>query len=199
MAADGTVTAGAPDKPSNVVLEEGVNIVAATSMISMMEVDETIARSQAQGSDSLFGRKAAEISAKGKMPDGIKGFKRIVLAEEPLTQKELNTRANMEMAAMNRAAVQVSVTHQGWLKPGGSSLWELKEKLTVKSPMLFPVEGGEMELYVFGMTYEQNGIQGTTTTLDLVNRAAFGLKFTDASGNPNYAPPADDAKPEPQT
>jgi prophage tail gpP-like protein len=203
--ADGTITAGSDIGSGQTTLEEGVNIVAATSLIEMPGVDQVIARSQAQGSDSLFGRKAAEISAKGTIPDGPQGTKRIVLAEEPLSQKELQTRANMEIAEIEASRIQVSVTHQGWLKPGGSTLWRLRDKVSVVSPMLFPTEGGKLgsgemsELVVFGMTYSQDSVNGTTTTLNLVNRAAFSLHFTDASGNSDYNPPATEAKPEAPT
>ena len=62
----------------------------------------------------------------------------MVVAEHPLTQKEAQIRADMEASALLSAVVRVTVTHHGWIKPGGSELWELGEAVTVKSPMLFP-------------------------------------------------------------
>ncbi|MRI57868.1 hypothetical protein D8770_28830, partial [Methylobacterium sp. DB1607] len=82
------------------------------------------------------------------------GNARKILAEMPVDQKGAQLRATMEAQAIERSLLEVSLTYPGWLHPGGD-LWGMREFVTVKSPMLFPVRGGEMELRLWGYTYGQ--------------------------------------------
>ncbi|GJD58354.1 phage baseplate assembly protein [Methylobacterium dankookense] len=196
--ADGTLTAGTKVDGSGAQFVEGVNILSASCMIEMPGAAELITSSQMTGSDSLFGRKASEISAKSTITGGIPGTKQTYLAEMPLDQKGAELRTNMQAQAIESARLRVNLTYQGWLKPDGS-LWKLKEPVTVKSPMLFPTKSGQMELKLWGYTHSQSE-SGTTTTLDLVNENAFGVRAQDAKENDGwYNPGATPAVPEERT
>lgn len=196
--ADGTVVAGKPERSeSKFLIEEGVNIVAGSCLIDDPAVDGIIGRSQQPGSDSLFGKQAAEVSSKAEVSSEIKGGKRIVLAEGAADQKETQARVNMEAAALAASSLRVQIVLAGWLKPDGSGLWDFGEQVTVKSPTLFPTQDGEMDLYVWGVTFAQDARSGTTTTLELVNRAAMELVNPSYTGQADpYNPGSQPAKPE---
>ncbi|WP_407529441.1 contractile injection system protein, VgrG/Pvc8 family [Methylobacterium oryzisoli] len=193
----GNLIAG-PKSGGGAMFAEGVNILAANCMIEMPSVASLVGSSQAQGSDSLFGKKAAEIQAKTDVSGGPKGTKRIVLAEMPLTQKELQARVNMEAAALAASQLRVSLTYQGWLNPSGS-LWNLGESVTVRSPALFPIQGGQMELRLWGYVYSQDVAGGTTTTLELVNAGAFQQKYSDGQQSDSFYQAIPPAQPEQPT
>ncbi|GGC68623.1 hypothetical protein [Chelatococcus reniformis] len=193
--ADGTIVGGVPDKGSGFTFEEGRNILAASCYIEKPEVTSVIAKSQQPGSDSLFGKEAAQVSARAKMADG-DGQTRTVLAEEPLSQRGAQLRANMEASALIAANLRVSLTYQGWLRPDNGQLWELGEEITVKSPMLFPTDEGQATLRVWAVAYSQETNAGSQTTLDLVNEKAFSLMGGDASRPGPFAPSATPAQPE---
>ncbi|POR42668.1 phage baseplate assembly protein [Methylobacterium sp. V23] len=183
--ADGTMVAGADTKGGGVVFEEGKNILSANCSIAMPSVQEVIVNAQKPGSDSLFGRKAAEIQAKATM-QGPKGQARKVLAEMPLSEKELKLRTNMEVQAIEASLVRVSITYQGWLRPGIGGLWELAhDYATIKSPMLFPTESGQMKMKLWSYVYSQSEA-GTTTTCEFVSEKAFEQKAADATKNDGF-------------
>lgn len=194
---NGDIIAGAKQGSSGPLFEEGRNILAANCTITMPSVASVVANSQMQGSDSLFGKKAAEIQAKTKIENGPPGTTRKMLAEMPLNQKEVQLRTNMEAAAINASMLRVQVTYQGWLRPDGQ-LWSLSDHVSVKSPSLFPVEGGQMELKLWGYAYNQAEGAGTTTTLELVNALAFQQKNPNAQQSDGFynAPAPPPAQPE---
>lgn len=198
--ADGTIIAGSKQGGTPVDFQEGRNILSANSHIKWSAAEAVVSRSQQPGSDSLFGKKASEISARSKLGRGISGNVIKVLAEMPLSQKELQLRTNMAAQQLESSLVRVSVVCQGWLKPGSGGLWDLSEKVTVKSPMLFPTESGQMTLRVWGVTYTQDANGGTTTAIEMVNEAAFGQANPNAgASSPLYEPSASQAKPETST
>jgi prophage tail gpP-like protein len=195
---DGSVVAGHPDDTGSLIFtfEEGRNILAARCVIDKPEIGEIIMNSQQPGSDSLFGRRVAEVAASAAVPEGGSG-KRIVLAEQPLSQRDAELRANLEAADLARRMMQVSITYKGWLKPGTDDLWSnLGVGVRVKSPMLFPTQGGEMPLRLWGVTYTQDAETGTRTTLELVSEAAFQQRFPPAQEPSPFAPKMGEAKPE---
>lgn len=195
--ADGTVVGSGGGTPTGITFEEGRNILAATCKIEMPEVDRIIANSQMTGSDSLFGQKASEIAAGAKTSGGIPGMERRILAEMPLDQKGAQLRANMEVQAIERSLLNVNLTYQGWLHPGGD-LWGMREFVTVRSPMLFPVQGGQLELRLWGYTYMQTPEGQTTTSIDLVSRAAFAQQFPNAKETDQFFNrQTEQAQPEP--
>jgi prophage tail gpP-like protein len=184
VANNGDLVGGDGSAGGGVALEEGKNIIAIQVYIEFPWVDSVVAHSQASGSDDLWGRPAAEISAKATIPQGDPGKKVIVHAEEPARANELKLRADMEAKAIVAATLRVLVTHRGWLKPGQKALWELGESVTVISPTHFPFAGGRMTLRVWGVTYSQDNARGTITQVELVNEATFSQR------NPNAAEPA---------
>lgn len=198
--ADGTIVAGTPSASSGVTFEEGRNILSANCLINMPYASDVIGRSQQPGSDSLFGKKASEISAKSTMANGLPGHVIKVLADMPLGQKELQTRTNMSAQQIEETALQATIVYQGWLRPDVGGLWNLGELINVKSPMLFPTEGGAQELKVWGVTYSQDANGGTTTAVQLRNKATFSRQSGDAKdAAPFWNQPSTDARPETPT
>lgn len=178
---NGDLVAGSgPASDGGLTYTEGVNILSASCESFMSLVEAVKGNAQQPGSDSLFGRKAAEISAKSTLSDGIPGLTRNVLAEMPLSQKELQLRTDMETQAIEASRLQVSLAYQGWLNPAGK-LWDLAEFVTVKSPMLFPTTAGQLQLKLWGYTYEQTPEGQTTTKIDLRNKAAWNVQHADGN------------------
>lgn len=177
--------------------EEGRNILAATCSITLPAAERVVGNAQAQGSDDKFGREAAEIQAKGKVENAVPGTTRKILAEMPLTPKELQMRTDMLTKAISATAVEVGITYVGWLNPAGK-LWRLedKEDVTVKSPRLFPTQDGSQTLKVWGYRYSQNDQTGTTTTIDLVNPTAYGARRADVNASSPFDPGTEQAQPQ---
>jgi prophage tail gpP-like protein len=193
--AGGNIVGGVPQGGGGAVLEEGSNILAIRVHIKALNVGEVVARSQSPGTNDLWGRKAAEISAQATIPGGGKN-KSLVVAEHPGTQRDLELRANMEVQAIMAAQLRVVVTHRGWLKPGGNALWELGETVPVKSPTHFPIAGGQLTLKVWAVTYTQDNAGGTITQVELVNEATFSQKYPNLGSGNEFNPAATSAKPE---
>ncbi|TXN29604.1 hypothetical protein FV232_24995 [Methylobacterium sp. WL30] len=190
--ADGTMVAGTKPDGTTATFVEGQNILAASCSIQMPKVAETIYNSQMHGNDTLFGKKASEIQARSSISDGIPGIVRKSLAEMPLDAKGIQLRTNMDAQAIESSRLRVSLTYAGWLKPDGS-LWSLTDKVTVKSPMLFPTDSGQMQLKLWGYVYSQTEA-GTTTTIEMVNAGAFAIKYPDAKADDAST---DQARPKP--
>ncbi len=195
---DGTVLAGNPASSASggATLEEGVNIVAANSYIEFPWADNVVMYSQTGGSDDLWGRRASEIGAQSSIPGGDPGKTVLGLAEHPDTQQDLQARTDQETKQINAATHRDVITHKGWFRPGTSALWNPGDSVTVKSPMLYPFDGGQQTLRVWNVTCSQSNETGTITQVELVNDATFQQRFPDASqGNPFATP----AAPESQT
>jgi prophage tail gpP-like protein len=187
-----------PSAGSAATLEEGRNIVDARALIR----DDIVASKiegygQNSGSDSMWGAEASQIKATADNPTMGRYKPLLILAEDPLTKRDLQDRVDREQAQRIGTAVQCSVTVQGWHKPGGG-LWREGEVLTVKAPSLFPNPGGMQSLAVEQVTYAQDPTGGTTTTLDMVLPQALGMKFSAPQGGaPNMFDPGNQqAKPE---
>ncbi len=179
---------------------EGQNILAAECAIQMPAVSKIIVNSQQPGSDSLFGKKAAEIQAKSDLSAGVPGIKGIILAEMPLDQQGAIARTNMEAQAIEASRLRVNLTYQGWQKPGSGKLWNLRDSVVVKSPMLFPTESGQMQLKLWGYVYSQDAQGGTTTAIELVNERAFAVRNPDGNVDDGwYRPGASPAIPDGST
>jgi hypothetical protein len=80
--------------------------------------------------------------------------------------------------------MRVAVEHQGWFKPGTREFWKLSDMVSVKSAMLFGKDRETQRLRVWSVTWAQS-LAGTTTTVELVNEAAFSVS-PNRSGNPTY-------------
>lgn len=173
---NGDLVAGPKDAGVAVRFEEGKNILAANCTIKNIRIAELVSNSQQPGSDSLFGRNVSEVQATAPIPSAKDQLKKIILNEMPASTRELNLRTNMSAQALAASSFVVAITYPGWLKPDGT-LWNLTDAVTVKSPMLFPTETGQMDdLMVWSYTYSQDGQGGTQTTVELVNRLAAGQR-----------------------
>ena len=51
--------------------------------------------------------------------------------------------------------------------------------------MLFPTKSGQMDLRLWGYSYSQSEA-GTTTTIEMVNEAAFEIKFPNAKESDGF-------------
>lgn len=174
--ANGDLVAGPKDQGAATRFEEGKNILSANCTIEHLGINKLIVDAQQSGSDGLFGRKAAEVRASAPIPGQTRGVPLITLNEMPASTREAQVRANMNAQALAVSSFVVSVTYPGWLKPDGT-LWSLTDAATVKSPMLFPTETGEMpDLMLWGYTYSQDAQNGTQTSVELVNRLAAGQR-----------------------
>jgi hypothetical protein len=110
----------------------------------------------------------------------------VVLAEMPLTQKEAELRTNMEVQAIQASLMRVSITYQGWLKPGAGGLWDLAvDFATIKSPMLFPTKEGQLRMKLWSYAYSQSE-GGTTTTVEFVSEKAFAQFAANAKENDGF-------------
>ncbi|MBP2494718.1 prophage tail gpP-like protein [Methylobacterium sp. PvP062] len=185
--ANGDLVAGSKTDSNGggLVFSEGRNILSGNCTSEMSLADAIKGNAQQPGSDSLFGRKAAEISAQSKLSDGIPGLTRNVLAEMPLSQKELQLRTNMEAQAIEASRLQVSLAYQGWLNPAGK-LWDLSEFVTVESEILFPTETAKMDLKVWGYAYTQTPEGQTTSMVELRNKAAWNVQHPDATTSDGF-------------
>ncbi|TXN82902.1 phage baseplate assembly protein [Methylobacterium sp. WL8] len=184
--AAGNVMAGPKSDAGTVAFVEGQNILSANCQLRRLSVEKLIVDSQLPGSDSLFGRKVAEVQASSTVKGGTSGAMRTVLAEMPLDQKGAQLRTNWEAAALQAMALQLQLTYQGWLKPGVGGLWDPSDGVTVKSPMLLPTESATETLKVAGYSYQQDANAGTTTTLDLINTLAWQQRKGDATKNDGF-------------
>lgn len=179
---DGTILAGNPAGGSGSTLEEGVNIVQASSYIEYPWADSVVMYSQTSGSDDLWARRAAHIGAETSIPGGDAGKKVIGLAEHADTQQDLQARTDQEAKEINAATHRDLITHKGWYRPGTSALWKPGDGCEVKSPMLYPFAGGKQNLKVWAVTCSQAAQTGTITQVELVNEATFQQQFPDAGG-----------------
>src|SRR4051812_3421965 len=174
---DGTVIGGNAESGSGgIQLEEGVNILRASSYIEYPWAERYATSGQGQGSDEVFGRRSAAISASTTIENGDKGKTVVEPIEVPTTQKEAQSRADMGAMYINARTLRVAVTHQGWFKPGTQDLWKLRDPVSIKSPMLFPSGEEQMSLFVWSVTWNQSE-SGTTTTVELVNPKALTSTF----------------------
>lgn len=198
---NGDLVAGiGQQETAGIVFEEGVNILSANCSLDWQGAETAIMDAQQWGSDHLSGRQAAEISAQSKFGGGnpMPGTFRQVLAEMPLSQQELQLRTKMEVMAMQTALMRVKLSYQGWLNPAGA-LWDMADMVTVKSPMLFPVEDAKLDLKLFGVTHTQTPEGQTTSAIDLVNLAAFQQRYPDATKSDGFFNvPSSDPQPSPK-
>jgi prophage tail gpP-like protein len=185
---DGTILAGDPTGSSGATLEEGVNILKASSYVELPAVDKLIWNSQTSGSNDLWAGAAAHISAQTRIPGGVAGALRIGLAEHADTQQDLQARTNHEAANIASAIHRDIFWHQGWFRPGTNKLWNYGDFCVVKSPMLYPFDGGQQTLQVWGITCSQSDQEGTITQVELVNQATYQNRYPDASSSTPATP-----------
>lgn len=142
--------------------------------------------SSAGGSSGGYAREVAEISGEAAVPNGPEGLKRIELADSRVNKQEVQPHADFSAMSIVSTTMRVAIEHQGWFKPGTREFWKLSENISVKSPMLFGKDRETQKLRVWSVTWAQS-LAGTTTTVELVNEAAFSTS-PNRSGNPTFQP-----------
>lgn len=192
---NGDIVAGVPAGGSGATLEEGVNIISLNCYLEFPWAEQIVGSSQTPGTDQKFGSAAAHIQSTATIPSGAKGMIVRIAADRPLDAQENQTAVDAYAQQILLATVQVTVTHRGWFKPGTTDLWELGDKVTVKSPMAFANDSGKMDLRVFTVTCTQSEA-GTTTTVVLVSEAVFQRRFPDGNAGDPYNQAATPAKQE---
>jgi prophage tail gpP-like protein len=170
---DGTLLGGDPQGGGSTDLVEGENILSCNCYLEQPGADAFWLDLQGAGNDSTFGRKAAEVSAKGTIEGGRKGLQITEVGEEPGTQTDAKARVRATIRDISKATLRVTITHNGWFKPGTQDLWKPGDSVTVRSPMAFPSGNETMSLKVWAITWHQSAA-GTLTTVELVNEATFG-------------------------
>lgn len=188
----GNYIAGLPEGGSGATLEMGRNILSATCVITdEAAAGQVYAHGQDSGTDEAYGSQVSAVSAKATVPGVNSNLTSVVLAEEPMSRREAPMRANMEVRQILASLLRAQVVHRGWFRPGTGDLWKAGDRVTVKAPELFPIEGGTLDLRVWEAVCSQADATGTITALTLVNDAAFQLKFPDATkSDPFFSPGA---------
>ena len=183
-AANGDLIGGVPDGGTRAVLEEGRNIISCNAYIELPWAQKVLGSAQEAGTDSRFGRLVSETGAEATIPGGPEGLTKRIVAERPLGTMENQIAVDAYASDILLATVRVTVTHNGWFKPGTSELWELGDKVSVRSPMAFGRVDSQ-NLRVYTVTCSQTPEGQTTTTVELVSEAAFVQRFPNGqAGNP---------------
>ncbi len=95
-----------------------------------------------------------------------------ILAEEPGTQQDMQTRANHQRDFTSADFLVVTITTRGWLRPSGG-LWDPGDEVTVVSPMLLQNPGATFTFGLKAVAFSQDEA-GTLSTLTLVDPTHFG-------------------------
>jgi prophage tail gpP-like protein len=187
---------GDHSKSTSATLIEGVNILKMNCLIST-EWGYGLygVVSQVNGHDDMSGAAVSQQEEHwpGQGPPG-----RVINTPSPAatrTKAELLKMAYNESKWSEGTRIQASVTVQGWMQPGTSTLWKAGENVAVWSPMA--VLAGQV-LKIQNVTFQQDRDSGTTTTLDLVPRFLLNdhglegadLGLTDPLTNPPQPPDA---------
>lgn len=175
------VLSGAPISGGSVAdLIEGENILALRGVISDNNVfSKIIAVGQQPGTDEQFGKKASEVQATSENKLGAPGSVLRVPAEMPINPMDAQTRTDVQSGVSYATDVDLTVTVRGWLKPDGQ-LWDVRDPLTVKSPMMFPQNEGRMQLGVRAVQFLQDA-QGSRTVLNLCLPNALSTTSTNVT------------------
>ena len=170
-------------------LIEGDNILKCQATISQEAMySDYVVRAQSPANDEKYGPAAAEM--KPQIAGTAKRYSPILTpAEQPVNPAEVSQRAKNEYTWHEGTIINVNVTVQGWMMPGGG-LWRAGDLVAFISPMTTL----NMGLKIQNVTFTQDSQSGTLTTLELV--APWLLKdYGDYNvGRPGApAPPKDDA------
>jgi prophage tail gpP-like protein len=158
------------DDAQSAPLEEGQNIVSISAILRHDNPHILGFLGQQKGDDNVFGKQASQIKAEARDPAVSRYRPLILIAEEPSSASDLQQRADREMEERRWNSADVTVTVQGWHKPGGG-LWTISKKnesIDLKAPSVIPTPGGRIALKVQSVTYAQDANGGSTTTLGLV-------------------------------
>ncbi|GEP08586.1 hypothetical protein [Methylobacterium gnaphalii] len=184
-AANGDLVGGVPDGGSGATLEEGRNILSCNCYIEQPWMDKLLGVAQTPGSDGMSGRTAAEVASTAQINGGPgSGLTARVLADQPLNPQENKIATDAYAQQILLDTLRCTVTHHGWFKPGTTDLWELGDKVTVRSPMAFG-RVDTQQLRVWSVTCSQTPEGQTTTSVQLVSEPVFQRKYPDGqAGDP---------------
>lgn len=150
-------------------LVEGVNIKHASATLRMdNRHSEITVKGQQPATDENWGHPANQVVA--RVQDEAVGRYRPLLLfnEEPGDIADLRQRADWEGARRGAESVQLSVTVQGWERPGGG-LWKPGDIYFCSSPRI-PVHRA---LLAERVTWAQNDQEGTITEINLTPPETF--------------------------
>jgi prophage tail gpP-like protein len=145
-------------------LIEGVNIKSCQCTISHEQTYSQLdAHGQQAASDETSGPAASELkaTAMGAVPYPYSLL--ITPSEQPVSQAELQKRADTEKKWADGTEIQANIIVMGWLR-GGTALWKPLDEVFVKSPMAML----QQQLKIRTATFTQDDQNGTQTLLDLV-------------------------------
>jgi prophage tail gpP-like protein len=152
---------------------EGLNILWGREIIkSTAQNAEQFVMAQGPGSDNESGADVAQRHGKDSSGNSMLtqgGTLGRSLMEIPaFADSMMKMRAQHESAISDTNQINVQVSVLGWEKPGGG-LWVEGESVYIYSPMLIM----DRPLFVWAVTYTQDGSGGTRTELHLVNDTAM--------------------------
>ncbi len=155
-----------PDSGGGGSLVEGRNIQSATCRIEDTTIfPTTISYGQINGSDTYWGRRAAQGAAHADNPD-VKGYKPyLLLGDRRMTTQESVGRLDYENLWIHNENISADIVVYGWQADGGS-LWKVGGEVTVDSPMLML----KTKLYIQRVVFTQDNEQGSLSNLHLVSR-----------------------------
>jgi prophage tail gpP-like protein len=168
-------------------LVEGKNIQSATARIEDTTIFPTqINLGQTNGTDTYWGRRAAQGAAHSINPN-VKGYKPyLLLGDRRMTTKEAVGRLDYENIWTPNDNMAVDIVVYGWQSDDGS-LWEVGDSVTVNSPMLMLRNN---KLYIKRVDFTQDNEQGSLAHLHLVGRLSTkDINLDVPQGSPQPAKP----------
>jgi prophage tail gpP-like protein len=150
-------------------LIEGKNIQSASCRIENITIfSKNINEGQTNGSDSYWGRRAAQGAAHADNPgaQGLGHKPYLFLGDRRLTTKEAIGRMDYETLWQFNDNIAADIVVYGWQSDGGE-LWKVGDRVNVNSPMLMLKNN---TLYIKRVTFTQDNEQGSLTNLHVVSR-----------------------------
>ena len=157
---------GAADGPG-AVLVEGHNILKGRILLDQQWTVKSItALLQNHGTDDDWPTNDISATVPNPAYTGTSPRPLKLLGPHPGDQVDALMVAQYEKSLNDLTTCEALITVQGWLMDDGS-LWSehLREKITIKSPMLVPVD--TFSLLLRGVKHMQSDANGTTTELNL--------------------------------
>ena len=168
--ADGNLVAGHgdPSAPPVATLAEGRNIKRLTWHLedpAACSWNKLNGISQQAGSDTNYPPR--DISATATNSTVRSNLYKLFVSEHPGDAQDLAQRVNHEAVKAAWPTIRLGVTVVGWLRPDGE-LWAPVDNVSVFSPSAFPTESVYFGLGIQSLTYTQDAVNGTETTMELL-------------------------------
>jgi prophage tail gpP-like protein len=174
---------GVPSGLGGAYVIEGLNIVTGRETIhTMQQAGGHNFAGQGAGGDSVNYAEANQRRGESKSPDQTKSIQpgtvaRSLMEVPAFSQALAKTRAVHEASISDQNMISVTISVNGWQKPGGG-LWWPHDFVWVDSPMLIM----KRDLIIKAVTFTQDSSGGTQTALDLVNPPNLGQGRTPFTG-----------------